>query len=164
MWEGILWSGGEFIEYKDYALGTDRGSLKQDCWRMNNSGYQTKKAVVTILGIVVANALAALIAAYTLPPANMVIGVWFGVSIYYLTYSLPSRSRLYAELRFLIVALAGMSLGSLSLWIGCGYLYRPVCQRNHLQAQIFSNYFIPIACLLITWLFGRLPKLITARA
>ena len=123
----------------------------------------TNRSSMTIYLIIGLNALLILLADIFLPVATVFVGVLFGTFIYYRTYSVPSRKVLWMELRLYVVALVGISLGSWTFWIACGYIQKPICLPNNFRAQILGNYAFPLVFLTLTWLFYRLPVIIKGR-
>jgi len=126
---------------------------------MRDSFKDKKRSVIILCLVVGLNSLAIFLAGIFNPPAIMLVGMIFGVYVYYLTYSIPARKAIWMELRLFLVALTGISIGSLALWVACGYIDRPVCLSNAFRAQIFGNYAFPMIFLLMTWLAFRLPRI-----
>ena len=124
---------------------------------------EVNEVAINFFLIILSDGIATLLVGLFLPPAIGLVGFIFGVYIYYKTYAVPSRTVLWSELRLYLVALAGMSLGSLMLWLACSYSNRPVCLPNNLKAQIFGSFAFPTIFLLITWFFIKLPALINGK-
>jgi len=124
----------------------------------NNYKQQSATILYLIIGL---NSLSILLAGIVWPLAVGFVGLLFGFNMYYWTYSVPSNSIIWREVRLFIVAITGVSLGVLLMWFSCGFLDVTMCSSpNQFKAQIFLSYFLVLPFLLLSWLFYRLPLLI----
>jgi hypothetical protein len=128
---------------------------------MYNPAHYEKRSPKVIYVITGINSLAIFLAGALLPSSVLYVGLLFGFYFYYMTYYAPANNIVWREIRLFIVAITGVSLGLLLLWVSCSFIGMTVCvPPNNFYAQIFISYLYSLSCLCFSWLFYRLPTFI----
>jgi hypothetical protein len=129
---------------------------------MYNPLNHKQRSATFLYILVIANSLSILLVGLLLPPLVGFVGLLFGFYLYYLSYAVPAKSIWLRELRLLIVAMTGVTLGLSLLILSCKFLVEQrVCSSaTSLNSQIFASYAFTLIFLIVSWLFYRLPALI----
>lgn len=88
-------------------------------------------------------------------PAGFVLGIF----TYYFVYRIMEESILLLDISLFGIPIIGSFLGSVFLWVTCGYLSQTICLPSKLKAQIFANFTFPLLIVFFLWITQRFPKI-----